>query len=559
MQQRYPFKFLDAYTRKDQAFFFGREDEVKALYEMVFQSDLILLYGASGTGKTSLIQCGLASKFQSHDWLDLYIRRGSNLNDSLQKALTEAGGTLVDSEDNLAWLNEDFASEDSGASENNLSASLRAIYLKHFKPIYLIFDQFEELYILGTEAEQATFTTSVKELLRVEQPVKLIISIREEYLGYLYEFEKAVPELLRKKLRVEPMNLNKIKQVVRQVGKSPTSNVRLQAGQEEKIGEVIFEKIKGEEKKRSIPLPYLQVFLDKFYLQVTGDEKREAEATFSLAALRQMADIDNILRSFLDDQVIAVAREFDQSSEQLWRILSPFVTLEGTKEPLSVVDMKGRFPHLSSELLASLLEAFQKRRILRFTEREELYEVAHDSLAQQIHTKRDDDEIAMLEVQRLIRSQMALKSETRASLPEAQLKLVNLYSDRLSLNAEEKAYIQASHKEIERNEKAKKRRRITLLTSGIAVIVLLASIAAWAMQQTAEARRQTAQVNYALSTIKQNQKINTAEELMLYGDNYFDLGKMSEARATYEAALDSLGNTKGELRQALIDKIELTK
>ena len=111
MQKRYPFKFLDAYTREDQAFFFGREEEVAALYEMVFQSDLILLYGASGTGKTSLIQCGLASKFQSHDWLDLYIRRGNNINDSLKKALEQAGGQVEEETDDLAWLNEDFSSE----------------------------------------------------------------------------------------------------------------------------------------------------------------------------------------------------------------------------------------------------------------------------------------------------------------------------------------------------------------------------------------------------------------------------------------------------------------
>ena len=93
MQKRYPFKFLDAYTKEDSDIFFGREEEIAYLYEMVFQTDLLLIYGASGTGKTSLIQCGLASKFQSHDWLALYIRRGSNLLESFQKVLQDAGGS----------------------------------------------------------------------------------------------------------------------------------------------------------------------------------------------------------------------------------------------------------------------------------------------------------------------------------------------------------------------------------------------------------------------------------------------------------------------------------
>ena len=111
MNKRYPFKFLDAYTREDQDIFFGREEEIATLYEMVFQTDLILVYGASGTGKTSLIQCGLASKFQSHDWLDLYIRRGNNLNTSFEKALIAAGGEVVNEDDNLDWLDEDWSAE----------------------------------------------------------------------------------------------------------------------------------------------------------------------------------------------------------------------------------------------------------------------------------------------------------------------------------------------------------------------------------------------------------------------------------------------------------------
>ena len=89
--KKYPFKFLDAYTRADRDIFFGREEEIEELYRMVFQTDMILIYGASGTGKTSLIQCGLASKFQPYEWLALSIRRGENISKSLEKALENSG------------------------------------------------------------------------------------------------------------------------------------------------------------------------------------------------------------------------------------------------------------------------------------------------------------------------------------------------------------------------------------------------------------------------------------------------------------------------------------
>ncbi len=161
---KYPFKFLDAYTRSDSPFFFGREEEIETLYQMVFQTDLLLVYGFSGTGKTSLIQCGLASKFQSHEWLALSIRRGNNLNASFEKALTEAGGGAPEAEGELDWMDQDWTAQ--GLAEAKVLSPLerrfKNIYLKHFKPIYLIFDQFEELYILGSRSEQEQFIHTVQ-------------------------------------------------------------------------------------------------------------------------------------------------------------------------------------------------------------------------------------------------------------------------------------------------------------------------------------------------------------------------------------------------------------
>src|SRR5215213_4170566 len=104
--KRYPFKFLDAYSREDTGIFFGRDEEINVLYEMVFQSSILLVYGASGTGKTSLIQCGLASKFESHDWLALAVRRGNDINAALEKILAEAAGNLPDESEDLDWLKE---------------------------------------------------------------------------------------------------------------------------------------------------------------------------------------------------------------------------------------------------------------------------------------------------------------------------------------------------------------------------------------------------------------------------------------------------------------------
>jgi hypothetical protein len=516
---RYPFKFLDSYEREDRAFFFGRDEEIERLYEMVFQTDLILLYGASGTGKTSLIQCGLASKFESHDWLPLHVRRGADLNAALDAVLRAAGGEALSEE--LDWLDEDLSGEGpapAAAPATPLARRLRAVYLKHFKPLYLIFDQFEELYTLGSREEQAAFILTIQEILRVEQPVKIILSIREEYLGHLYEFERQVPELLRKKLRIEPMNLERVKTVILGVGQQTDGNVRLEAGQEAAIAEGIFEKIRGQDKTLHIPLPYLQVFLDKFYLQVTGDESRQAEATFTRAALAGMGDLGDVLRNFLDEQAAAISREQGLPEAEVWRALSPFVTLEGTKAPLSETELAARLPDLPAGVPQRLLQAFVRGRILRFSEASQLYEVAHDALAKQIHAKRSDEEIALLEVQRLVKSQTAMKAEAREHFTEKQLLFMAPYLEKLPLSAAERSWIAESraHRQAERaaeeqrqQEELEATRKRLRVVRGLLALALVAVVVAGYFAYNANQQKQIADAKTAEAQ-KERDKAETA-------------------------------------------------
>ena len=82
-----PFKFLDSYTKEDREIFFGREKEFDELYRRLFESKVLLIYGESGTGKSSLVNCGLINKLNENEHLPIYIRRADSILESLSQAI----------------------------------------------------------------------------------------------------------------------------------------------------------------------------------------------------------------------------------------------------------------------------------------------------------------------------------------------------------------------------------------------------------------------------------------------------------------------------------------
>ena len=72
-----PFKFLDSYTREDKNIFFGRDVETEEIFRKFYSGKLLLVYGKSGTGKSSVINCGLVSRIPQEDIYTINIRCGN--------------------------------------------------------------------------------------------------------------------------------------------------------------------------------------------------------------------------------------------------------------------------------------------------------------------------------------------------------------------------------------------------------------------------------------------------------------------------------------------------
>lgn len=156
----------------------------------------LLVYGPSGAGKTSLIECGLRNQFSDADWFAVSIRRGSNMTASVFARINEAlhEKIALDPQTKLP-RNPDF---DFGEAIENLFA-------ERYQPVYLLFDLFEELLILGDEAEKKDFFTRLNRLIRYKVPCRVLLVMREEFIGHLSEFEPLCPSIFQYRFRLEKM------------------------------------------------------------------------------------------------------------------------------------------------------------------------------------------------------------------------------------------------------------------------------------------------------------------------------------------------------------------
>jgi len=350
----YPFKFLDPYLREDRDIFFGREQEIEDLYQRVFRSNVLLVYGQSGTGKTSLVQCGLASRFSDMDWFELFVRRGDDINVSLDQAIDRAVRTRL-------------------AQGLTLYEKIESLYLDHFRPVHLIFDQFEEVFILGSGAEQSKFIRDIASAVDKKIPLKVILVMREEYLAQLYDFERIFPSLMENRMRVEHMGRTNTISMIRSACARAVPVIELEDGVTEEIVDIVTEE------KGRVQLTYLQVFLDKLYRLA---QEHGGEMAFSHEVLGAAGKIDDVLEDFAEQQIRDFVEQYHQKALPL-TFLKVFVSRQGTKVPLSKETVYQRLSQISRDKLDTCFKFFELRRILRPLENER-YELAHDSIAAKI-------------------------------------------------------------------------------------------------------------------------------------------------------------------------------
>ena len=96
----HPFPVLRPFAYQDREFFFGRQDQIYALYRRIDRFRFITVVGSSGSGKSSLVRAGLLPLLDvetreagGHNWVCCEMRPGDAPLSRLTRWLLPAGVT----------------------------------------------------------------------------------------------------------------------------------------------------------------------------------------------------------------------------------------------------------------------------------------------------------------------------------------------------------------------------------------------------------------------------------------------------------------------------------
>jgi len=217
---------LDSYKEADASHFFGRSDQTKQLYQLVKYNTLTLVFGKSGTGKTSLLNAGVFPKLRDDDCLPFPIRLV--FNQGSDPLLEQVWQVLRSHIEKYGFKIEN----DKVKGETLWEFFHRENLWKVVTPI-LLFDQFEEIFTIAAKyperrQELDELITELADLIenivpakvkarflaenkRIpyeyrSQKVKVIFAFREDFLAEMESITGRIPSVKNARFRLMPMN-----------------------------------------------------------------------------------------------------------------------------------------------------------------------------------------------------------------------------------------------------------------------------------------------------------------------------------------------------------------
>ena len=479
-----PFRYLDWYRREDAPIFFGRGRETRDLYDRVTaagSAPIVLFYGQSGVGKSSLLAAGLRPRLEdSHDIR--YARRDQAL--GLLGTLAAALGTAPEADLTGAWHKVEAAAD---------------------RPLLIILDQVEELFTRPKEQrpdEMAVFLAALVNIFSdpARRPRgKLILSFRKEWLA---EIEKRLTErrLPRGEVFLERLGREGITEVVAGPQSTPrlTDHYRLTVA--EALPGLIADDLLAD--RESPVAPMLAILLADMW--EAAKARSYDRPAFDENLYHEFRSRGLSLDDFLGRQLQALRGKQPAvvDSGLALDLLAYHTTPLGTAEQRTLADLEQTYRH-RQDVLPKLLQELRDLYLLvdpsqNQPDQPRAVRLTHDTLAPFVRKRFNESEAPGQRARRILESRAVDWADGKegASLDETDLTLVQVgESGMRSQKPDENRLVQASRaaqvRRIEEQRQqelaleAQRTKAVSRLRLLIAILTVLALIAPglWLRQQ----------------------------------------------------------------------------
>ncbi|GAA1655676.1 hypothetical protein GCM10009733_061400 [Nonomuraea maheshkhaliensis] len=357
-----PYQGLVPFESTKAELFFGRTRATRGLLDrlagrLAGHGSVLLVSGASGVGKSSLLRAGLMPALAegmlplpgSRDWPRLLVTPGADPFAALAAAwVREFGGTA-----------ETTASRLRHAPGDALS-----------RRFVLVVDQFEELFTLvSDERERQAYVRTLHALAQGRDGAAVIVGVRADYWDRCAAYPRFAAAIQDGQVIVEPMTEPDLRLAI--TGPAATAGLRLEPG----LVEIILAELGAGDGYEAGALPLLSQALRNTW------ERREKD-TLTVRGYEDSGRVRDSVRRTADE-VLDVLRPDDRKAAlRVFRRMTTITaggrvarrraTLAELHAAASAHDAQDR------ERTAALLSAFADRRLL--TLHEDSAEIAHDAL-----------------------------------------------------------------------------------------------------------------------------------------------------------------------------------
>jgi WD40 repeat protein len=201
-----PFPGLRPFSTEESHLFFGREGQSDEILEMLSNNRFCAVIGASGSGKSSLMYCGLIpilyggfiSQAGSR-WRVITTRPGHEPINNLANSIVESNKENHDEKE--LFVNKTITSTVLRSSSRGLVEAIKQLHMENENVLILV-DQFEELFRFkrsGISADAIDESEAFVKLLiqaskQAEVPIYIVLTMRSDFIGDCAQF----PNLTKK-------------------------------------------------------------------------------------------------------------------------------------------------------------------------------------------------------------------------------------------------------------------------------------------------------------------------------------------------------------------------